>query len=79
MHFRRIPVFYKLVNKSLSTTTMRKAPGSGGAKGDKTLNQDFVDFLFELSTYEKYINRNTFKSNAYKKVNSPKKFLITRG
>ena len=46
---------------------MRKAPGVGG-KGEKSLNQDFVDFLFELSNYEKNVNRNTFKSNAYKKV-----------
>ena len=45
---------------------MRKAPGGGDGKGKKTENQDFVDFLFELSNYEKNVNRNTFKSNAYR-------------
>lgn len=36
--------------------------------GQSCPNQDFVDMLFELSNYEKNINRNTFKSNAYRKA-----------
>ena len=45
---------------------MRKAPGTG--REDKVNNKEFVDFLMELSNYEKNVNRNTFKGNAYKKV-----------
>ena len=76
MKFIRIPLlyyqtqknFYCQPKKSFSvSSTMRKAPGVGG-KSDKSLNQDFVDFLMELSNYEKNVNRNTFKGNAYKKV-----------
>ena len=76
MKFIRIPLlycqtqkhFYCQTKKSFSvSSTMRKAPGVGG-KSDKSLNQDFVDFLMELSNYEKNVNRNTFKGNAYKKV-----------
>ena len=76
MKFMRIPLlycqaqkhFYCQTKKSFSvSSTMRKAPGVGG-KSDKSLNQDFVDFLMELSNYEKNVNRNTFKGNAYKKV-----------
>ena len=54
---------------------MRKAPGTG--REDKVNNKEFVDFLMELSNYEKNVNRNTFKGNAYKKVCTKKsKFLI---
>ena len=68
MKLLRFPLSYCQAQKSFSiSVTMRKAPGVGG-KGEKSLNQDFVDFLFELSNYEKNVNRNTFKSNAYKKV-----------
>ena len=76
MKFLRIPLlycqtqrhFYCQTKKSLSVSSiMRKAPGVG-EKSDKSLNQDFVDFLMELSNYEKNVNRNTFKGNAYKKV-----------
>ena len=49
-------------------SVMRKAPGGEGGKGKKSINQDFVDFLFELSTYEKNVSNNTFKSNAYRKA-----------
>ena len=66
MNFLRLRGFYQLGQKTFSSTKMRKAPGGG--KGDKTVNQEFVDFLFELSNYEKNVNRNTFKSNAYRKV-----------
>ncbi len=69
MKFRQIHALYRLGTIQFSTSTMRKAPGGGDGKGAKALNQDFVDFLFELSNYEKNINRNTFKSNAYRKVN----------
>ena len=41
----------------------RKNPGNASCP-----NQDFVDMLFELSNYEKNVNRNTFKSNAYRKA-----------
>jgi len=41
----------------------RKLPGQSSSP-----NQDFVDMLFELSNYEKNVNRNTFKSNAYRKA-----------
>ena len=38
----------------------RKAPS------DENPNADFVDFLFELANYEKNVNRNVFKHNAYR-------------
>lgn len=41
----------------------RKAPSD-----ESGLNQEFVDFLFELATYEKNVNRNVFKYNAYRKA-----------
>lgn len=31
-------------------------------------NQEFVDFLLELANYEKNVNRNVFKHNAYRKA-----------
>ena len=68
MKFLRGLFSYCQTQRAFSISKMRKAPGAGG-KGEKSLNQDFVDFLFELSNYEKNVNRNTFKSNAYKKVN----------
>lgn len=48
----------------------RKLPGASGSGngGGGCPNQDFVDFLFELSNYERNVNRNTFKSNAYRKA-----------
>ena len=39
----------------------RKAPEAGNP------NQDFCDFLFELANYEKNVNRNVHKHNAYRK------------
>ena len=42
----------------------RKAPSSDN------LNQGIVDFLFELANYEKNVNRNVFKHNAYRKAAS---------
>ena len=60
----------------MSSSIMRKAPGGGSGKGEKTKNQDFVDFLFELSNYEKNVNRNTFKSNAYRKVSKDRRDII---
>lgn len=39
----------------------RKAPSDNP-------NQDFSDFLFELANYEKNVNRNVFKHNAYRKA-----------
>ena len=42
----------------------RKAPNEDNP------NQDFVDFLFELANYEKNVNRNVFKHNAYRKAAS---------
>ena len=68
MKLLRVPFSYYQTHKSFSLSRMRKAPGAGG-KDEKSINQDFVDFLFELSNYEKNVNRNTFKGNAYKKVN----------
>ena len=67
------PSFHQL--RTFALFTMRKAPGGGHGKGEKSKNQDFVDFLFELSNYEKNVSRNTFKSNAYRKV-SIKKLVI---
>ena len=40
----------------------RKAPEAGNP------NQDFCDFLFELANYEKNVNRNVHKFNAYRKA-----------
>jgi len=40
----------------------RKAPEAGNP------NQDFCDFLFELANYEKNVNRNVHKHNAYRKA-----------
>ena len=68
MKLLRVPFLYCQTQKLFSLSRMRKAPGAGG-KDEKSINQDFVDFLFELSNYEKNVNRNTFKGNAYKKVN----------
>ena len=42
----------------------RKAPDS------ENPNQDFTEFLFELANYEKNVNRNVFKYNAYRKAAS---------
>ena len=42
----------------------RKAPS------EENPNADFVDFLFELSNFEKNVNRNVFKHNAYRKAAS---------
>ena len=42
----------------------RKAPTS------ENPNQGIVDFLFELAIYEKNVNRNVFKHNAYRKAAS---------
>mgnify|MGYP001460868722 CR=1 FL=1 len=39
----------------------RKAPEAGNP------NQDFCDFLFELANFEKNVNRNVHKHNAYRK------------
>jgi DNA polymerase beta len=40
----------------------RKAPDSDNP------NQEIVDFLLELADYEKNVNRNVFKNNAYHKA-----------
>ena len=40
----------------------RKAPDSNNP------NQEFVDFLIELTDYEKNVSRNRFKHNAYRKA-----------
>eukprot|EP00093_Oithona_nana_P002400 02400.XXX_319_1426_1 [CDS] Oithona nana genome sequencing. len=40
----------------------RKAPEAGNP------NQDFCDFLFELANFEKNVNRNVHKHNAYRKA-----------
>ena len=42
----------------------RKAPNEDNP------NQGIVDFLFELANYEKNVNRNVFKHNAYRKAAS---------
>ncbi|RZF36460.1 hypothetical protein LSTR_LSTR009556 [Laodelphax striatellus] len=39
----------------------RKAPSN-----EDNLNQDLCEFLIELSNYERNVNRNTFKYNAYR-------------
>merc|ERR1712126_748265 len=41
---------------------------SGNGNGEKSLNHDFVDFLTELSNYEKNVKQNTFKGNVYRKA-----------
>ena len=45
----------------------RKLPGIAESEGGNP-NQDLIDMLFELSNFEKNVSRNTFKSNAYRKV-----------
>lgn len=48
----------------------RKLPGNAGGT-DPTggcPNQDFVEMLYELANHEKNVNRNTFKSSAYRKA-----------
>ena len=61
-HILKIPEF----NLSQDSTKMskRKAPS------EENPNADFVDFLFELSNFEKNVNRNVFKHNAYRKAAS---------
>ena len=51
-------------NSKFATTKImskRKAPEAGNP------NQDFCDFLFELANFEKNVNRNVHKHNAYRK------------
>ena len=66
MQFVRIRSICTSRRTLLTSSIMRKAPGTG--REDKVNNKEFVDFLMELSNYEKNVNRNTFKGNAYKKV-----------
>ena len=66
MQFVRIRSLCTSRRTLLTSSIMRKAPGTG--REDKVNNKEFVDFLMELSNYEKNVNRNTFKGNAYKKV-----------
>ncbi|XP_073977628.1 DNA polymerase beta-like [Rhodnius prolixus] len=42
--------------------------GKRKAPSDDNLNQDFCDFLNELADYEKNVNRNIHKHNAYRKA-----------
>ena len=67
--FRQIPwvqnktsLFVKnlQINQHQVKMSKRKAPS------DENPNADFVDFLFELANYEKNVNRNVFKHNAYR-------------
>ena len=75
MQFVRIRSLCTSRRTLLTSAIMRKAPGTG--REDKVNNKEFVDFLMELSNYEKNVNRNTFKGNAYKKVCTKKsRFLI---
>ena len=48
------------INQHQVIMSKRKAPS------DENPNADFVDFLFELANYEKNVNRNVFKHNAYR-------------
>ena len=48
------------INQHQVKMSKRKAPS------DENPNADFVDFLFELANYEKNVNRNVFKHNAYR-------------
>ena len=66
MQFVRIRSLCTSRQTLLTSSIMRKAPGTG--REDKVNNKELVDFLMELSNYEKNVNRNTFKGNAYKKV-----------
>jgi len=52
------------INQHQVKMSKRKAPS------DENPNADFVDFLFELANYEKNVNRNVFKHNAYRKAAS---------
>ncbi len=51
----------------------RKAPGAHGvgkAGAPKTSNQKIADFLFELGNYERNVNRDMHRYNAYRKAAS---------
>ena len=61
-HILKIPEFYLCQNST--KMSKRKAPS------EENPNADFVDFLFELSNFEKNVNRNVFKHNAYRKAAS---------
>ncbi len=50
---------------------LRKAPGGPGKVGSpKTSNQKIAEFLFELANYERNVNREMHKYNAYRKAAS---------
>ncbi len=53
--------FSVLVTLTARNMSKRKAPTD-------TPNQEFVDFLIELSNFERNVNRNVFKYNAYRKA-----------
>ena len=47
---------------------LRMSKRKAGNSDNDNPNKDIVEFLLELSEYEKNVSRNTFKANAYKKA-----------
>ncbi len=55
----------------MSAPSPRKAPGhahGGKASSAKTSNQKIADFLFELATYERNVNKDMHRYSAYRKA-----------
>ena len=60
---RILKVYKDQVSRIISMSSERKAPAAEGNH-----NADFCDALMEIAAYEKNVNRNSHKYNAYRKA-----------